>query len=126
KPVPAKRNAGKRPEIRGALENSMQNCSFRALILILATAGVSLSQPVTPSSAQRSASNDLPALVVLVRHGDTAPGSGSDPELTAAGAKRAQDLAATLRGTKFSAIVTTQLVRTRQTAQPLAGALGFT
>jgi len=89
------------------------------LLLILATSGVTLYES-TPSSAQS------PALVVLVRHGDTAPNSGSDPDLTASGVKRAQDLAYALSGTKFSAIITTQLVRTKQTAQPVAMALGLT
>jgi broad specificity phosphatase PhoE len=63
---------------------------------------------------------------VLVRHADTAPDSGSNPPLTAAGAKRAQDLAATLRDTKFSAVITTQLIRTRDTAQPVVAVLGLT
>jgi broad specificity phosphatase PhoE len=92
--------------------------SLRLLLFILATTGA-LFDP-TPSSAQS------PALVVFVRHGDTAPNSGSDPDLTAAGSKRAQDLASALSGTKFSAIITTQLVRTKQTAQPVATALGLT
>jgi broad specificity phosphatase PhoE len=92
--------------------------SLSLLLFILATTGAFF-EP-TPSSAQS------PALVILVRHGDTAPNSGSDPDLTAAGAKRAQDLASALSGTKFSAIITTQLVRTRQTAQPVATALGLT
>ena len=90
----------------------------RLLLLLLATTGISVYEP-TPSSAQS------PALVVLVRHGDTAPNSGSDPDLTASGVKRAQDLASALSGTKFSAIITTQLGRTKQTAQPIATALGL-
>ena len=93
--------------------------NLRLLLLLLATTGISVYEP-TPSSAQS------PNLVVLVRHGDTSPNSGSDPDLTTSGVKRAQDLASALRGTKFSAIITTQLVRTKQTAQPVATALGLT
>jgi broad specificity phosphatase PhoE len=93
--------------------------NLRSLFLFIATTGISVCEP-TLSSAQS------PALVVLVRHGDTAPNSGSDPDLTASGAKRAQDLVSALSGTKFSAIITTQLVRTKQTAQPIATALGLT
>jgi broad specificity phosphatase PhoE len=93
--------------------------NLRLLFLFIATTGISVYEP-TLSSAQS------PALVVLVRHGDTAPNSGSDPDLTASGAKRAQDLVSALSGTKFSAIITTQLVRTKQTAQPIATALGLT
>jgi phosphohistidine phosphatase SixA len=93
--------------------------NLRLLLLLLATTGISVYEP-TPSSAQS------PNLVVLVRHADTSPNSGSDPDLTTSGVKRAQDLASALRGTKFSAIITTQLVRTKQTAQPVATALGLT
>jgi len=89
------------------------------LLLFLATTGISMWES-TPSSAQS------PTLVVLVRHGDTAPNSGSDPDLTPSGLKRAQDLASAVSSTKFSAIITTQLVRTKQTAQPVATALRLT
>jgi broad specificity phosphatase PhoE len=45
--------------------------------------------------------------------------------LTAAGVKRAQDLAAALRNAGVMVIITTQLRRTRETAHPLATALGL-
>jgi phosphohistidine phosphatase SixA len=83
-----------------------------------------LAQPI-PSNAQSAASADLPALTVLVRHADRAPAPPGDPPLSAAGVKRADDLAAALRDMKFSAIITTQLIRTRETARPVASALGI-
>ena len=68
---------------------------------------------------------DLPVLI-LVRHADKAAQPADDPPLTSAGVRRAQDLAATLRNAGVTDIITTQLRRTRETAQPLAAALGLT
>lgn len=71
--------------------------------------------------------------VILVRHAeraDTAPGQtpnmASDPELSAEGRVRAERLAAMLKGAGIRAIFVTQFQRTRQTAAPLAAALGLT
>ena len=76
-----------------------------------------------PSVAQpASRAGEIPILI-LVRHADTAP--QPDRPLSAAGLKRAQDLAAALRNAGVTAIITTQLRRTRETAQPLATALGL-
>jgi broad specificity phosphatase PhoE len=76
-----------------------------------------------PSVAQPvNRAGEFPTLV-LVRHADTAP--LPDRPLSAAGLKRAQDLAAALRNAGVTAIITTQLRRTRETAQPLATALGL-
>jgi len=79
-----------------------------------------------PSKAQTSARKDDPPVIILVRHGDKAAKPADDPPLTAAGQKRAEDLAATLRNAGVTAIITTQVRRTRETAQPLAAALGLT
>ncbi len=68
---------------------------------------------------------DLPAMIVLVRHADRASNPSNDPPLTTAGAKRSQDLAAVLGDAKLTAIITTQLRRTRETAQPIAAMLGL-
>jgi broad specificity phosphatase PhoE len=67
-----------------------------------------------------------PALVLLVRHAEKATAPAGDPPLTAAGERRAHALADALRDAGVTAIVTTQLRRTRDTAQPLAAALGLT
>jgi phosphohistidine phosphatase SixA len=77
-----------------------------------------------PAAAQ--AAGDLPNLIVLVRHGDRGTEPKDDPGLAEAGKQRAQDLSAALRGTKFTAIITTQFARNRSTAQPTASALGLT
>jgi phosphohistidine phosphatase SixA len=78
-----------------------------------------------PSDAQSpNLAGGLPVLI-LVRHADKAAQPVDDPPLTEAGAKRAQDLATALRNAGVTAIITTQLRRTRETAQPLAAALGL-
>jgi len=87
---------------------------------------IAVSMLLQPTSSNAQGSIDLPALTVLVRHAERASAPADDPPLTPAGMKRAQDLAAALRDTKFSAIVTTHLVRTRETAAPTATALGLT
>lgn len=64
-------------------------------------------------------------VVLVVRHAERAPGAG-DPPISDAGRARATALAEIGKLTGVSAIVTTQLQRTRQTAAPLAEALKIT
>lgn len=66
----------------------------------------------------------MPDLVVLVRHAERATEPAGDPALTPAGEQRAQALAQALAGLRVNAILTTQFRRTRDTAAPLAKALG--
>ncbi len=64
-------------------------------------------------------------VVIVVRHAERAPGSG-DPPISEAGQARALVLAEVGKVSGVSVIITTQLQRTRQTAAPLAEALGIT
>ncbi|MFT7721694.1 MAG: phosphoglycerate mutase family protein [Roseateles sp.] len=66
-----------------------------------------------------------PDLVVLVRHAERAAEPAGDPALTPAGQQRADALAQALAGLRVNAIVTTPYRRTRDTAAPLARALGL-
>jgi len=66
-----------------------------------------------------------PDLVILVRHAERGTEPAGDPALTPAGEQRALALAQALAGAKVNAIVTTQFRRTRDTAAPLAKALGI-
>ena len=59
-----------------------------------------------------------PGMIYLVRHGEKA--AGKDPELTAQGRLRAQNIATTLQRADIQAIFSTPTTRTLQTAQPLA------
>jgi broad specificity phosphatase PhoE len=64
-----------------------------------------------------------PTVVFLVRHGEKL--TGDDPDLSPAGHARAQNIAAVLKKSGITKIFTTPFKRTRQTAQPLASALGL-
>ncbi|MDH4064765.1 MAG: histidine phosphatase family protein [Acidobacteriota bacterium] len=71
--------------------------------------------------------------VILVRHAeraDTAAGGpptmAADPDLSEAGRERARRLADMLKDSGITAIYVTEFARTRQTAAPLAVALGVT
>ena len=64
--------------------------------------------------------------VVIVRHAEKANNSDKDPDLSAAGLKRADELARMLKDAGITAIFTTELKRTQETAAPLAKALGIT
>jgi broad specificity phosphatase PhoE len=90
----------------------------------LVTGTVLLAMTLIPSlaSAQK--------MVILTRHAERADGqatmSASDPELSAAGAARAQKLAAMLGDASIAAIFTTEYRRTKDTAAPLAAKLKVT
>jgi phosphohistidine phosphatase SixA len=92
---------------------------------LVAAAITLLAWPFESGAQSSDRPGDLPVLV-LVRHADKAAQPVDDPPLTPAGAKRAQDLAVTLRHAGVTAIITTQVRRTRETARPLATALGVT
>jgi broad specificity phosphatase PhoE len=66
----------------------------------------------------------MPDLVIFVRHAERAAQPAADPGLTPEGEQRAQALAQALAGLRVNAIVTTPLRRARDTAAPLAKALG--
>ena len=66
-----------------------------------------------------------PITAILVRHAEKAATPADDPPLTAVGEARARDLLAAVRDAGVTAIITTQLTRTRATAQPTAAAFGI-
>lgn len=70
----------------------------------------------------------LPIVSVLaVRHADIdLPRTSDDPPLNAAGRRRADALARLVGGAGVTAVFTSEFLRTRQTAAPLAGRLGLT
>ena len=72
-------------------------------------------------------------VIFVVRHAeraDTSDGGATmmatDPDLSTAGKARAESLAGMLKDARIAAIYTTQYKRTKQTAEPLAKALGIT
>jgi phosphohistidine phosphatase SixA len=62
--------------------------------------------------------------VFLARHAEKETTPPEDPPLTTAGQERAQTLMRMLAGTGIKTIYTSQFLRTRQTAEPLAKQLG--
>lgn len=85
-----------------------------------------LASCLSPAAAQAPEPNGLPELVVLVRHAEKAAQPADDPALSEAGTARAQALAAALEDAGVTAIITSQLRRTRDTIRPLANALELT
>lgn len=83
---------------------------------------------------QWTASSQAQRIAFVVRHAERADDAGGgaamlargqDPPLSAAGRERAERLARHLRDAGVTAIYVTQYVRTQQTAEPLARALGL-
>jgi broad specificity phosphatase PhoE len=64
-------------------------------------------------------------VIYIVRHAEKEM-SGTDPDLSSAGRKRAQALADLLKNANIKAIYTGSAARTKQTAKPLADALTIT
>ena len=87
----------------------MKPVVFFALALLAVPALAETLEPVTT--------------VILVRHAEKTSETESDPPLSDAGRERAGELARVLAATKIDAIYTTQYVRTRDTAVPVAKAL---
>ncbi len=64
------------------------------------------------------------SVIVLVRHAEKAS-SGGDPELAPEGRRRAEALARMLRDMDLDAVYTTDFLRTRETARPVAESQGL-
>jgi phosphohistidine phosphatase SixA len=95
----------------------MRQLRWLAVIVVVLAAG-------SPAVAETAASNG-PALVLLVRHAETAAEPADDPALSEAGRKRAQDLASALRDAGVTTIIVSPFRRTAETAAPLAAARNF-
>ncbi|UOQ70711.1 phosphoglycerate mutase family protein [Hymenobacter cellulosilyticus] len=89
------------------------------LVLWLGLLGCAASRP--------AAANDGATTVYIVRHAEKDPTPGlADPVLTPAGEERARALREKLGKEPIAAIFTTNTIRTRTTAAPLAQKLGLT
>jgi broad specificity phosphatase PhoE len=96
---------------------------MRRLVASRALAGVALAGLV--SAAPFRAQVRGPTTVILVRHAEKAAEPADDPPLTGAGEARARALVDATRDAGVQAIITTQFVRTKATAQPVSAALGL-
>lgn len=66
------------------------------------------------------------ATIIIVRHAERSTVMSTDAPLSAAGMARAKVLAHMLKDAKISRIFTTEVLRARQTAEPLAAQLHLT
>jgi broad specificity phosphatase PhoE len=62
---------------------------------------------------------------LIVRHAEKDAGGGTDPQLSAEGLARVQELVQVTGNADVSAVFATQYIRTQQTVQPLASHLGL-
>lgn len=95
---------------------------------LLATIPCSPAPGLGQDAAARPGSGE-PSVIYLVRHAEKAPAAEAedprDPPLSEAGRRRAESLARLLGPSGVTAILSTELERTRATAEPLARALGL-
>jgi phosphohistidine phosphatase SixA len=79
---------------------------------------------VIEAAAPSTAAEFKVTTVYLVRHAEKAAAPAADPPLLEAGARRARELARTLGEAGIKNIYTSQFLRTKQTAEPLAKQVG--
>jgi phosphohistidine phosphatase SixA len=91
-----------------------------ALLLALAAGSLPLSPP---AGAQEEAARGQ-SVIFLVRHAEKVDDS-RDPELSEAGKARATELARILEDAGIERVLSTDYIRTRDTAAPVAEALGL-
>ncbi|MGA9770580.1 MAG: phosphoglycerate mutase family protein [Blastocatellia bacterium] len=94
--------------------------SASCLIILLSIAAGSIR-----AGAASTKDNFKATTVFLVRHAEKAAEPREDPPLLESGNTRAQELARILEPVGIRAIYTSQFLRTRQTAEPLAKHLGI-
>ena len=98
------------------------------LAVISLSAVVALFGPISQphESAVSAQTSFTPKTVFLVRHAEKADAPRQDPPLNDIGTARAKELARMLDGAGIKTIITSQFLRTKQTAEPLAQKLGLT
>lgn len=77
-------------------------------------------------AAPASAQNVKPTTVIVVRHAEKEAQPANDPPLTADGQARALALWEAVKDANVTAVITTQLARTKMTAAPTAAHLAIT
>jgi Histidine phosphatase superfamily (branch 1) len=118
------------------MDTRLNRISARAFSLSLAVALIGslwvglTGCAATSASAQRelpTGENTVmaPTVVYLIRHTETDPNAGRDPELTAVGVAKAERLARLLADEPISAIFVTSTIRSYASAAPIATAHGI-
>ena len=96
----------------------------KATVAMILSAFVAMNLLFSWDPGHAQVADGLPALTVVVRHADRAS-DDKDTLLSDKGKDRANDLKAALSDIKFSTIITSDYIRTRDTAKPLVQALGL-
>ncbi len=96
----------------------MSRCARTIVLSLLPSLVACTTEPPGQPPAEK------PLQVLLVRHAEKVD-DGDDPALSPAGVERAAALAATLRDAGIERIHTSDYLRTRETAAPLAETLGI-
>jgi phosphohistidine phosphatase SixA len=99
--------------------------TLKCFVLMTVLTG-SLTGCATMQSTNGSSQYNPAQRVFLVRHAERFNDSREDPPLTAEGKERAKALADTLRDAGVTAVITSQWMRAKDTAQPLADLLKIT
>lgn len=101
--------------------------SRAAFLFLLALLGVCAGRSAggTGKPQHRDDSAVKVTTVFLARHAEKADVPGQDPPLSEAGRQRAEALARLLQSAGVKGVYTSQFLRTRQTAEPLAKRLGL-
>ena len=92
--------------------------SLMRAIRLLALAAVI---PIGTAGAQAG-----PTVIIIARHAEKGTTPANDPPLTDAGVARAKALARAVANANVQVVITTQLVRTRETGRPAADAKALT
>ena len=105
----------------------MLKLQSHAIKIILTTLVISVLAACSPTQQIPPKDTSHETVIYLVRHAEkiTGPDVGRDPELNEAGKARAQELAKVLADKNITSIYSTDYIRTRDTAAPLATALGL-
>ena len=99
--------------------------SFRLLVVCCTFLVLSVGAGISGVTATPPENDFRVTTVFLVRHAERATSPPEDPPLQEAGITRSQELAHILGKAGIKAIYTSQFLRTKQTAEPLAKHLGI-
>ena len=115
--------------LRGSSSGDAPTSSVLLILALLSLVSCAATAPAAPDATAHASAEGLaaesfaPTRVICVRHAEKQ--GGQDPELTAAGAQRAQALARLLDSADVTHLFASQYRRTAQTLAPLAATTGL-
>ncbi len=112
-------------KIANFVQSLKRPACFRLLAILCFVSLLSLGSGIGVTAVSLPQSEFKVTTVYLVRHAEKAAAPAADPPLLEAGTKRAEDLARKLSTAGIKTISTSQFLRTKHTAEPLAKQLGI-